>query len=375
MKVLHIITGLGNGGAEGVLYRLVTHDKNNEHIVISLMDEGKYGPLLIDKGITVYCLNMSPGKPSLESIGKLFKLIKTTEPDIVQTWMYHADLIGGIIAKTLGVKKIFWNVRHSTFDKKHTKASTLRVAKICSIFSHYIPSKIVSCSYVALNPHIELGYAKERFIVINNGYDLDTFKIDKNSRNLTRQSLGLGARPVLGMVGRYDPQKNHRGLIEALAIVKSEGYIFDLVLAGKSLDENNTELVSIIKNSNLEDNVHLLGQRSDIPNIMNALDLHVLSSSYGEGFPNVVAEAMACGTACIATDVGDSSLIIDTYGIIVAPNNKRQLADAVIKMIDKMTNNVRQWESEKIRRSNYIEHNFSIDQMVSKYINLYFSTN
>lgn len=374
MKVLHIITGLGNGGAEGVLYRLVTNDRSNEHIVVSLMDEGKYGPLLIKKGISVHCLNMSQGKPSIKSIAKLFKLIKSEKPDVVQTWMYHADLIGGVIAKSLGIKKVFWNIRHSTFDPSFTKSSTIKVAKLCAKLSRIVPSAIVSCSHVAVQPHVEMGYDKSKFNIIGNGYDLNLFKIDNNARFCIREELNIGNRPILGMVGRYNPQKNHKGLIESLSIVKSEGYDFDLVLVGKDLDYNNSELTEIIKDCNLEANVHLLGQKTDIPGIMNALDIHILSSTYGEGFPNVVAEAMACGTACIATNIGDSSLIIDDYGTIVAPNNTRQLADAVIEMIDKMTTDVLQWENDKFARSNYIENNFSINEMVNKYISLYLST-
>lgn len=366
MKIVHIITGLNNGGAEGVLYRLVTHDQDNEHIVISMMNEGKYGPLLIDKDISVHCLNTSQGKPSIKSIAKLFKLIKTAKPDVVQTWMYHADLIGGIVAKILGVKNIFWNIRHSTFDVQYTKRSTFKVAKLCSKLSSYIPSKVISCSYVGLEPHIKLGYAKDRFVVISNGYDLDTFKIDKNIRDSSRKNLGLGGRPLLGIVGRYDPQKNHKGLIESLGIVKNKGYDFDLILVGKGLNSVNIDLLKLIKDLNLEKNVHLIGQRNDIPNIMNALDIHILSSSYGEGFPNVIAEAMACGTPCIATDIGDSKIIIDKFGTIVEPNNTLQLSNAVIDMINKY-NNRSSWNELTLACSEHIKNEFSIERMVSQY--------
>lgn len=366
MKILHIITGLNNGGAEGVLYRLVTHDESNEHIVISLMDEGKYGPLLIDEGINVHCLNMSQSKPSIKHIAQLYELIKKAKPDVVQTWMYHADLIGGIVAKSLGVKKIFWNIRHSTFDTQHTKPSTLRTAKICSKLSPYIPSKVISCSYVAIEPHIELGYAKDRFVVINNGYNLDTFRIDKNIRHATRKKLGLGYRPLIGMVGRYDPQKNHKGLIESLSIVKNKGYDFDLILVGRNLNYDNRELVKLIKNSSLENNVYLLGQRNDIASIMNALDIHILSSSYGEGFPNVIAEAMACGTPCIATDIGDSKIIVDNFGMIVKPNNTFQLSQAVIDMLDNYSN-TSSWNELTLACSEHIKNKFSIEYMVSQY--------
>lgn len=372
MKVLHIITGLNNGGAEGVLYRLVTHDKSNEHIIISLMDEGKYGPLLMEKGISVHCLNMSQGKLSIKSIAKLFKLIKSAKPDVVQTWMYHADLIGGIVAKSLGIKQVFWNIRHSTFDPSFTKASTIKVAKLCAKLSRTVPSAIVSCSHVAIQPHVDLGYDKSKFTVIGNGYDLDLFKIDDQAKFNIRKELNIGNKPVLGMVGRYDPQKNHKGLIHALERVLYKGYDFDLILVGKDLDSQNHELLNLIRNSNLSDKVHLLGQRQDIPSIMNALDIHILSSSYGEGFPNVIAEAMACGTPCIATDIGDVKVIIDDYGWVVEAGDDELITNAILEALE-LKKQSTEWMKMKALARKHITDNFSISLMIEKYNNVWSS--
>lgn len=366
MKIVHIITGLNNGGAEGVLYRLVTHDQENKHIVISMMDAGKYGPLLLDKDIELHCLNMSAGKISPKSILKLYKILKKNNPDIVQTWMYHADLMGGIVAKAAGIKNIFWNLRHSNFDHNHTKSSTIKIAKINARISKIIPNKIISCAEAAVSAHTELGYDKNKIVVIGNGYDLETFKIDDNARKIVRKELNIGKKPILGMVGRYDPQKNHKGLIDALDIVKKEGYTFDLVLVGRDLNKNNTVLLKHIMDANLSDNIHLLDQRNDISSIMNALDLHILSSSYGEGFPNVIAEAMACGTPCIATDIGDSKVIINKYGKIVRPNNYYDLSQAIIDSLSLMCDE-KKWQELRLANHQYIVQNFSIESMVSNY--------
>lgn len=371
MKVLHIITGLTNGGAEGVLYRLVTNDKSNEHIVVSLMDEGKYGPLLVDKGINVHCLNMSQGKPSIKSVAKLFKLIKTIKPDVVQTWMYHADLIGGVVAKSLGVKKIFWNIRHSSFDSRHTKPSTIKIAKICAKLSNIIPSKIISCSNNAVDIHTNLGYSSRKIVTISNGYDLAYFKEDKNSISKLQKSLNLRGFPILGMVGRFNPQKNHKGLLQALSLIKEKGYKFDCLFVGTDLNSENTEILNLIKRYNLEEDIYLLGQRTDIPDIMHLLDIHILSSSYGEGFPNVLAEALACGTPCIATDVGDSKLIVDKYGLIVEPNNINSLAEAIMKLLDTYSKEPKIWESMKAESIGFVKQNFSLNKMISKYINVW----
>lgn len=366
MKIVHIITGLNNGGAEGVLYRLVTHDQDNEHIVISMMDAGKYGPMLLDKGVKLYCLNMDQGKFSPKAIVKLYKILKKTKPNVVQTWMYHADLIGGLTANIAGVKNIFWNLRHTSFDSDHTKASTIKIARLNAKLSKIIPKKIISCAQAAVKTHTDLGYDEEKIVVIGNGYDLSTFKIDDDSRNLIRDELNIGKNPVIGMVGRYDPQKNHKGLIEALAIVKKNGYVFDLILVGRDLNEKNKTLLSQIRKSGLYEQTHLLDQRNDIPSIMNALDLHVLSSSYGEGFPNVIAEAMACGTPCIATDVGDSKKIIDSFGVVIPPNNVPALSNAIISFLNLMKSE-QEWNAFRINGKNHIRSNFSIEVMISNY--------
>lgn len=366
MKVVHIITGLNNGGAEGVLYRLVTHDEENEHIIISMMDLGKYGPLLLERGLDVYCLNMKAGGISLASIYKLRRYLRRIDPDVVQTWMYHADLIGGIVAKSLGIKKVFWNIRHSNFDENHTKASTIKIAKINAKLSKVIPKKIISCAQGAIKAHTDLGYDREKIVVIGNGYDLGNFKIDESSRSLIRSELNIGEKPVIGMVGRYDPQKNHKGLIEALKVVKEKGYIFDLILVGRELNHGNKALVDQINKGGLYEQTHLLDQRSDISSIMNALDLHVLSSSYGEGFPNVIAEAMACGTPCIATDVGDSKIIVGDCGTIIEPNNIEKLSLAIMENLDLMHYD-KQWQRLRQSSQQHIMQNFSIQTMVSKY--------
>lgn len=367
MKILHIITSLDNGGAEGVLYRLITNDLENEHLVISLRDEGKYGPLLVEKGIAVKYLNMQPGKPSLKSILTLYHAIKKAKPDIVQTWMYHADLLGGIVAKAAGIKKVYWNIRHSDFNTEHTKSSTIKVAKACALISNIIPNKIISCSQVGLIAHSKMGYSHEKMVVIGNGYDLNTLNINEQARQNIRRELGIGKYPVLGMVGRYDPQKNHKGLIEALSIVFNKGYKFDLLLVGKGLNKHNSDLCRLIQSYNLENNIYLLDQRTDIPDIMNALDIHILSSSYGEGFPNVIAEAMACGTPCIATDVGDSRVVVGRFGKIVNPDNTEGLANAIIEYIEKLNNSPESWLHLREEGSNFIESNFSIQSMISNY--------
>ncbi|MCO8109089.1 glycosyltransferase [Acinetobacter indicus] len=366
MKIVHIITGLNNGGAEGVLYRLVINDKENEHIVVSMMDAGKYGPLLIECGIQVICLEMSGGRFSLSSVIQLYKKLKLIKPDIIQTWMYHADLIGGVVGRIAGVKRIFWNIRHSTFDPTYTKKSTIIIAKLCGKLSSLIPEKIICCAESAVVAHLDLGYSQNKIIVINNGYDLLKFRLNYELKENLCQELGLKKYPILGMVGRYDPQKNHIGLIDALKCVKNSSKNFYLILVGKGLNSSNIELVEYINKAGLAENVYLLDQRNDIDKIMNSLDIHILSSSYGEGFPNVIAEAMACGTPCVATDVGEAKRIIEKDGWIVEPNNIHDLAEKIIIALDEMKN-IETWDNLKLKVRKKVLDNYDINKMITKY--------
>lgn len=370
MKIVHIITGLNNGGAEGVLYRLVVNDKKNQHIVISMMDKGKYGPLLDRDGIEVICLNMEGGRISIPAIFKLYRLLKNLNPDLIQTWMYHADLIGGIIGRLAGIKRIFWNIRHSTFNAEYTKKSTIFVAKLCGKFSSLVPEKIICCAESAIQNHIDIGYCLDKFVVIGNGYDLTKFIKNNSWGNKVKQELNLGKYEgfLLGMIGRYDPQKNHKGLIEALSILKNKGYSFKLILVGRDLNDQNNELNLQLYEYNLKENTYLLDQRNDIPAILNALDIHILSSSYGEGFPNVIAEAMVCGVACVATDIGDSKVIIGEFGEVVEPNNSDLLCSSIVKLISLKKDKDR-WEEFKDNISIYARNNFDLNIMLENYNN------
>lgn len=366
MKIVHIITGLNNGGAEGVLYRLVTNDKKNEHIVISMMDAGKYGPLLEVKNIKTYFLNLRRGSISISALINLKKILKIEQPDIVQTWMSHADLIGGIVARFTGFKNIVWNIRHSKIEHTTSNLKTRAIILLSMFLSNAVPKKIICCSYKTYEDYSNNGYRKDKMEVISNGYDFEQFNQNIELRALIRKELNIAENDILlGMVGRCDPAKNHLGLLEALSLVR-KNINFKFLLIGRDLNINNELIVKKIKQLNLTENIILLDQRKDIPAIMNALDLHVLSSSYGEGFPNVIAEAMACGTLCVSTDVGDASVIVDQYGWVVQPNSPELLANAILKAIELKTD-ASVWSNMKYDAKKHIIKSFSLSSMIEKY--------
>jgi len=366
MNVLHIITGLNNGGAEAVLFRLVTSDKNHTHQVISLTDSGVYGQRLSTAGISVYSLNMPRGSVTINGLFLLYGLIRKINPDVLQTWMYHADLIGGIVARFAGVRRVIWGIRNSNIDAKRTALSTRLTVHLCALISGIVPHKIICCSEQAAPLHISLGYAKRKMVVIPNGYDLVQFSPSEEKRRGLRSDFGiLDSEVVVGMVARWDPQKDHQNCIAALALLDRECCTpWRCLLVGSDMQESNSELTMLLKKYSVVDRVMLLGPRSDIPAMMNVLDIHVLSS-YGEAFPNVVAEAMACGVPCVVTDVGDAKLIVDDTGWCVPRTNPAALAGALSDAIRQRSEG--DWSERSVRCRQRIVKNFTMEKMVCKY--------
>lgn len=365
MKIIHIITGLNDGGAEGALYRLCKHDKQNCHVVISLMDGGKYGSLLSAENVPVHCIELSKGMFNLSKFIKLIRVIKAEKPEVAQTWMYHADLLGGIAAKVAGVKNVFWGVRHSNLTPGTVKRSTILIAKLCGILSYFIPKRIICCADNAVKSHIQAGYAAKKFITIPNGYCLDEYKPGMDV-SLLDTELGISNEFLMAMVGRFDPQKDHGNLISSLTIVKKKYPSFKCLLVGANMTTDNETLMSLIEASGCLDNIILLGRRTDIPVIMNRIDIHVLSS-LGEAFPNVLAEAMACGTPCVTTDVGDASFIVGNTGWVVSAQNSKKLAQTLLVAINEMHSDRSKWRNRKVSARNRVEKEFNISVMVNRY--------
>ncbi len=368
MKVLHVITCLYDGGAEGVLYRLCHYDTSTSHVVISLMDEGKYGPLLRKEGIKLFCLNMSAGKISFSALWLLFKYIRLIKPDVVQTWMYHADFIGGVIARLAGIKSVFWNIRQSQFDVEKSKKSTILLAKLCARLSGIVPKHIICCAHEAARVHYDLGYKSSQITVVSNGYDLDFFRINDLFACKFRSEIMVDPGTLLlGMVGRFHPQKDHFGLLRALSIIKSSIQDFKFVLVGPDMNISNMRLNNEINYLGLEQNILLLEQRVDIPVVMNGIDINILSSAFGEGFPNVIAEAMACGTPCVATDVGDTAFIVGNTGWIIPPGNPQALANAILKAVEEKLTKKQTWSARKMACRNRIKEHFGIETFLTNY--------
>ncbi len=364
MKILHIITGLGDGGAENTLYKICKYDLKNKHVVISLKGTDKYFSLLNKIGIKVFCFNFK-----YYSIFKFLLLINTIrrlKPDITQTWLVHADLVGGMASILAGYKNIIWNIRYSNFEIGKAKLMTILIIKLLSKLSYLIPRKIIIVSKKAINIFEKEGYDKKKLIFIPNGYDLSFLKQDSDEKKIFIIKNKLENKNfIIGNVARYDPKKDHSNLLNALSILRNKKIEFFCILAGKNIDRNNLKLIQEINEFELTKYIKLLGQNDNILGVMNGIDVYVQSSSFGEGFPNVVAEAMACKTPCIVTDVGDASLLVGNTGWVVPPSDPIHMANALEKSFYEIDSI--KWNQRCIKARSKISNKFDISVMIKNY--------
>lgn len=370
MKVAIVITGLDIGGAEMMLLKLLERvDRNHFNFhVFSLTSFGEIGPRIQELGIPVEALQMQRGRLSLGAIAYLSRRLRQLQPDLVQTWMYHADLIGGLAARLAGVRTLVWGIRNSTLHPGKSKWMTRLVVRLNARLSGWLPARIVSCSETARDVHVALGYASAKMTIVPNGFDLSHFRPDPGARASVRAELDLpDSTRLVGLVGRFDPQKNHAGFLEAAGLLRRKRLDTHFVLAGAGLDSRNSELLAIAQRAGVTDAVHWLGQRDDIPRLMASFDV-LASSSVGEAFPNVLGEAMACGVPCVVTNVGDSAFIVGGTGSVVPPGDAGALAQAIDAMLS-LTQPERTSLGNRARAR--VEEYFEIGHVVRRYEECY----
>lgn len=370
-KIVHVIIGLTAGGAELMLERLVLNSSKKqqfEHSVISLTNLDIVGPKLQKQGIQVHSLGMTSLGTLPLTLFKLRKLIKRINPDVVQTWMYHADCLGGLAARSLGIKNIIWGIR-TTNVKSSASLQTVYLSKLCAKLSHTIPTKIVCVAEKAKQYHIDIGYNEEKIKVIPNGFDLSKFYFNPSIRLSMREELNiLKDELVIGHIGRFNPVKNQIKFIEACINLLEKGFKFKVLMAGRNINLDNPQINSVLKDNKYKEHFIFLGEVKNPLSFYCTIDIFCLCS-HSEGFPNVLGEAMACENVCLSTDAGDASLIMEPFGFHIKSPNAEDIAGAIESNIFLSKN----LDFKAIGKGNRkkIEECYSIDSVISKFESLY----
>ena len=371
MKILHIISGLKSGGAEGVMYRLIDKDSINTHSVISLTDGGFYGQQLKKKNIFLKYLYFKKNIGSFITFFKLLFIIKKINPDIIQCWMYHGDFLGGLAARLLRKKKIYWNLRNSDLNLKWANKTTIFLAKLNSLLSYILPYKIISCSNKSLETHLKLGYCKKKIVLIDNGFDSTKFNFKKNYKKFWKTNLNIKERDIIFcFVGRWNSQKDFQTLFYAFRnflTVKKKQERIKLLLIGKDINFKNKNLKKELTRYKLSKNILLINETDEVNKILNVVDIGIFSSKGNEGFPNVIAEKMLTKIPCIVSDVGDAARIVGRNGLVYKKNNWIDLSKKMNIVYNQFFSNHIDWKSRKYFSREKIKDNFSLKKMIKSY--------
>ncbi len=368
MKILHVINRVGAAGAEIMLLNLVLRLKNYnfDQEILTLMPDGVLIKNFQANGIKVKDVGMRKGVPSPRAIFRLNKVITQAKPDVVHGWLYHASL-----AATLATPKtipVIWGIHHSLTGLAQEKWLTRIIIKTGSRLKKRI-ARYVFVSKTSQKQHVEIGYPSEQSETIPNGFDLFRFRPDESVRQAVRNGWGFVDEDIIiANAARYHPMKNHMGLVRSFSKLAKRFHNVKLVLMGRGIDDNNVELKTFVAEEMLENQVFLLGERRDVECLMNAFDLYVSASLYGEAFPLVIGEAMACGVPCVATDIGDCRDIIDNTGRLVRPGDDAGLMQAMGELISLTAKQRRELGYAARQR---IEAYYSLDMISNKYADLY----
>ena len=364
MKILHIINSLDIGGAENILFNIVKSQSNKEVVIISLTKGGFYGSELKKKGYKVHNLNFKKNISLINQFCRILFLIRKYKPEIVHNWLYHSNLVGGLAANLLFVKRIYWSIHH---DYEYTNILMMIELKILSILSYLIPNKVVYCSHNSKINHIKNGFHKKNALIIENGVCISKFKkniyFKKKFRNLYNIEKDCF---LLGNIARYHPIKDHDTLLKSLAILKSKKVKFKCLLIGNGLSRENKDLSLKIKKYKLEGHIIALGKINEVHKILNAFDINILSSR-SECAPVTLIESMASGIPSISTDVGDVKHIIGDSGWIIKVGEFTELAICVEEIYNNKKLLVRKSQLALKRAKEF----FSSETMLSKYEKLY----
>ncbi len=365
IKVVHLISGLGKGGAETALYNLIRHkqaDGELEYKVISLGGMSYYEEYIRRLGCELVVLSMK--KHPISSFYSLVKEIKGC--DLLCCWMYISNLIGYLAAKLSGIKKVVWFIRHADLDIENNKLKTLLFNRICARRSKSrIVKMVVYNGFLSRSIHENCGYDKSKSYIVNNGCDTQKYRYIPVARQKIIKELNLSEKNYIMLsCSRYDAIKDIPTFLKSVAEVKKYNGDTMGIMCGTDITQDNKELVGEIESAGLKigKDIFLLGLRNDLPELFSASDVYVLHS-VSEAFPNTLIQAMSCRIMCVTTDVGDVRRIIDGE-YIVPIGDYKAVAEKVCGFMNKSKAEL---ETGKERNAKSIAENFDITKVVLEY--------
>jgi glycosyltransferase involved in cell wall biosynthesis len=373
-RVVHVINSLSTGGAETMLARLVgaADSSRIEHLVLPLREGGPLTERVRETGALTEALQVDGTRNLLTAPIRLGARLRELRPDLVQGWLLQGNL-AATVGASLGRPHtpVLWNVRWTLYDLDSERLTTRALLRISGRLARH-PRRIIFNSQLAVSQHAAIGFPSERARVIPNGFDTEHLRPDSAARVAVRRELDIPAdAAVMGMVARYHPMKDHAMSLKAAAHVLERRPNAVFVYAGRGVDAGNEELARLIKALGLAGRVRLLGERQDVARLYASFDVYWMSSlarGIAEGFPNVIAEAMACGVPCVATDIGDAASIIGQTGRVVQSRDWRAFGDNTAELLDAGPATLRRLGNEARAR---IERDYSLDAVTGAYHALY----
>ncbi len=361
-RVAHLIVGLGLGGAETNLYQLLEHRTSTEieYCVVSLGESHFYEEPIRRLGIQVTEVNLK--RKPVSSLIQIMRQIKGAST--LCCWMYHANFLGFFLGRLLGINRIIWCIRHSSIEAETNSKLTLRINRWCAKLS----KRVTTVAYngeKAREVHESIGYYKDNGIVLPNGCDCSVFCPEKNASEKLHDELGIPYnKKIVLSVTRNHPIKDIPTFVSAFSLLKVTHRGVVAVMCGNGVvkDEDLKRLCH--KNDLIIDqDIFLLGQRTDVNYLMAGSNLFVLHSA-GEAFPNVLIQAMACKCMCIATDVGDVKSVLNNNSLIVKPGNPTELANKMAEVLS-----IPDMQADRIQQQlrNRVLSNYSIEKVINEY--------
>jgi|SRR5919199_354500 glycosyltransferase involved in cell wall biosynthesis len=360
-KVAFLIRSLHYGGAERQLVTLAKSlAKEGFNItVLFFYPGGTLEKELKDSGVQLISLEKRGRWDIFGFFRRLIGHIKRINPDILHGYLGVSNLLTLCLKPLFPSTPMVWGVRASNVDlSRYDWLSRLTFQLEC--FLSRFADLIIVNSHAGCAYHLAHGFPAKKMVVIPNGIDTERFQPDLEARVTVRSEWGIPEQKVLiGLVGRLDPMKDHPTFLRAAALLYQQRQDVCFVCVGTGSEDYAQELYELTRELGISDRVIWAGARADMPRVYNALDISVCSS-YGEGFPNVIGEAMACGIPCVVTDVGDSALIVKDAGVVVPPQNPEALAAGLALCLEKNGSTM------KIKARPHIIQNFSVQNLVEK---------